>query len=118
MSAAGEALHRLPAERGPVPDLDGADDGGGLGQRRRMPPDERVAAMSVMIVVAPITRRSPSRRIPGASSGIRLTSMTRAGAAEPSRRRMIRSVPPARTRASGPRSASRATASARDAGRA
>src|SRR5664280_3162140 len=74
--------------------------------------------MSLMTVPAPITRQPASSRIDGRISAIRLTSMTRPGRAEPSRRRMMRSVPPARRRASGPCASSRATASASSVGRA
>ena len=119
VSAAGDALHTLPASVARLrictePTTAAASAKAGACRRT-----SGSAATSVMTVVAPITRLPPSpTRIPGASSGTRLTSTTRLGASEPSRSRITRSVPPARTRASGPRSASRATASASDAGRA
>ena len=58
------------------------------------------AAISVIVVVAPITSPpSAPARIPGASSGTPFTSTTTDGAYDPSRSRITRSVPPASTRA-------------------
>ena len=119
MSAAGDALHTLPASVARLriwTEPTTAAASASAGKCRRT---SGSAATSVITVVAPITRRPSRLADPGrAAPAIRLTSTTTAGASEPSRSRMTRSVPPARTRASGPRSASSATASASDAGRA
>jgi len=87
----------------------------GAGKWRRTRPS---AEMSVMTVLALMDRRPSSWRIAGASSAMRLRSTTTAGSTSWFRRAMTRSVPPARIRASGPRSWSRATASAMVVGRA
>src|SRR6266550_1376591 len=61
--------------------------------------------MSVMTVPAEIRITPSTCAIEGASSGTPFTSTTTRGAYVPSRSRMMRSVPPARIRASGPCSA-------------
>ena len=119
VSAAGDALHRFPASvarfRICTEPTTAAASASAATSRRIT----GCAAISVIVVVAPMTSEPPApARIPGASSGIRFTSTTSDGVIVPSRSRITRSVPPARTRASGPCSASRATASASVPGRA
>jgi len=118
VSAAGEALQTLPARVARFriwtdPTTAAASARAGKWRRTRSS-----ATRSVITVVAPIVIRPESSRIPGRSSAMRLTSITTDGRALPSRSRMTRSVPPARSRAAGPCASRRATASASVAGRA
>ena len=119
MSAAGDALTRLPASVARFriwTEPTTAAASASAATSRRM---TGWAAISVIVVVAPMTSPpSAPARIPGASSGTRFTSTTTDGAYDPSRSRMTRSVPPASTRAPLPCSTSRSTASASVAGRA
>ena len=69
------------------------------------------AIRSVIVVPAEIRSRPSKWEIEGANSTTRLTSTTTVGVSVRSRRRMIRSVPPASTRASEPYSSSSETAS-------
>ena len=88
------------------------DDGRRLGQRQEFAPDPRVGGD--VGHHRPRPDREPCRRrsrISPSSSAIRLRSTTTRGWIDPSRSRMIRSVPPASSRASVPASPSRATAS-------
>ena len=88
----------LPGERRPVPDLDRPDvrapprpaPGSRAGRRRR----PRCRSSSSR---AEIRTRAVDRSIRASSSAIRLTSTTTCGRNVPSRRRMTRSVPPARS---------------------
>ncbi len=118
MSAAGDALQMLPARvarlRICTEPTTVAASASAVNRRRT----RSSAATSVMTAVAGMTSRPSSSRIAGSSSAIRLTSTTTDGRADPSRSRITRSVPPARTRASGPCAARRATASASVPGRA
>src|SRR5512140_921347 len=118
VSAAGEALHTFPARVARLriwtdPTTAAASARAGYWLRMRSS-----ATMSVITVPAPMTMQPASSRMEGRISAIRLMSITTPGRAEPSRSRMIRSVPPARTRASAPCWSSRATASASCVGRA
>ena len=110
----------IARQRRPVPDLRRPDVERRLGEGRVVAPhDASSAAMSVIVVSAPNRTRPSTRSIRPSSSAIRLTSTTTCGRNVPSRNRMMRSVPPARSRAppSG-WAASNPNASARLAGRA
>src|SRR6266566_9362473 len=73
--------------------------------------------MSVIVVSAPNARNPSSSRISASSSATPLTSTTIRGRSDPSRRRIIRSVPPASGRASAPCPSIRAMASSSLVGR-
>ena len=93
-----------------------ASPGSGSGPSRRPPPPRRAPRSRAgsarrrrcrsSIVVAPIGQVSvASRGSPRRARRCRFRSTTIRGRSDPSRSRMIRSVPPARSRASGPCSA-------------
>ena len=75
MSAAGDALQMLPASvaRFRICTDPTTSASASAANRVRIVAS---SAMSVITVPAPITSRSPSCRIPGASSGTRFTSTT------------------------------------------
>ncbi len=119
MSAAGDALPMFPAS---VARLRIWTDPTTAAPSARARKSRRIRGSSVMSVItvrAPIrSPPSPVSTMPASSSARPLTSTTVRGRIVPSRRRMIRSVPPASGRAtSSPPSASSATASARRVGR-
>ena len=117
MSAAGDALQMLPASVARFricTDPTTSAASASAANRVRIVAS---SAMSVITVPAPITSRSPSCRIPGASSGTRFTSTTTPAEIVRSRRRMIRSVPPASGRAAAPCATSSPMASLRAPGR-
>ena len=76
-----------------------------------------VLAALYFTVPALMMSRPPSCRMPGASSGTRFTSTTTPAEIVRSRRRMMRSVPPASGRAAGPCATSSPMASFRSPGR-
>src|SRR5215218_1221314 len=119
VSAAGDALHRLPASVARFRIWTEPTTAAASASAARSRRITGCAAISVIVVVAPMTSPpSPVARIPGASSGTRFTSTTTDGANDPSRSLMTRSVPPASTRASPPCRTSRSTASVSVSGRA
>jgi hypothetical protein len=117
VSAAGEALQTLPARVARFRIWVEPTTAAASARAWKSRPMRGSAPIAVITVRAPMDNRPPSSRIDPSSSAILFRSTTTSARIDPSRRRMIRSVPPASTRARGPCSASRATASSRSVGR-
>ena len=114
MSAAGDALHDVARPASPGCGSGPSRRRGRLGQGGEVAPDARVGGdVGHRRPRADDAARRRRRGWPRRAPRMRLTSTTTSGRIEPSRSRMIRSVPPASGRARRAVPASRATASAR-----